>query len=260
MGVVALSLREGRLQMSKSIVALLSNRLNISAALASSALVLGGCLVNAAAETPRGPAPAATRDHRAPMIASPEIVELTARSFGDPRGSLEVAAPPLGTQDFTVSHWYRTSFAGDSVLGDVLGNRQAPSHGNFLAVRLRGDGVLSFEVDQDEAGTNYAAVDSGGARINDGAWHYLVYTRRGGELSVFVDGNRIARAGNPNAAAADLLAATPFRLGRSLPDCCSNYVDVPGAYADVTIVPGRALNDDEVRASHADALRRAPRS
>src|SRR5262249_35830654 len=81
-------------------------------------------------------------------------VELGAKDFYDPESHVDfgVNAAHFGTRDFTVVHWYRTRFAELGHHGDVLGNREAPSHGNFLSIRVRGDGRLTFEVDQDESG------------------------------------------------------------------------------------------------------------
>lgn len=179
----------------------------------------------------------------------PRVVLVRDGDGAGPGTYVDLGAAGLGAESFTISHWYSTTFARPGALGDVIGNRQAASHGNFVSVRINGDGKLAFEVDEDDAGTRYAAVDSGPRRVNDGRWHHLVYTRRGGELAIYIDGEQVARAGSPSQPAAALRDATPLRLGRSLPPCCANFVAVPGAYADVQIVVGQALAPAIQRAS-----------
>ena len=176
----------------------------------------------------------------------PAVIAVAGGTDGPAPGTyVDLGTLGLGTSDFTISHWYSTSFDVAGTHGDVIGNRQAPSHGNFVSVRVHGDGTLAFEVDEDDRATHYTAVDSGTHRVNDGRWHHLAYTRRGRELAIFIDGAQVARAGSPAATPARLVDQTPFRIGRSLPPCCSNYQTVAGAYADVEVIP-HALTADEI--------------
>jgi hypothetical protein len=162
------------------------------------------------------------------------------RSPGDLTAYLSLGSLlDVGTDDFTLSHWYRTTFRQPRRLGDVLGNRQDPSHGNFFSVRMRGDGTVSVELDQDEQGTNYVAIDTGALRVNDGQWHHLAYTRQGGELRLYVDGRPIASGSTPSGEPTHLASGRDFRLGRSLP-AGGTFTSLPGAYALVRLV-GRAL-------------------
>jgi hypothetical protein len=206
------------------------------------------------------PAPDTVLDIDTPPITPPAPSVLTVADGDGPAPGtyVDLGASGLGAADFTISHWYATTFAGDGFLGDVLGDRESPSHGNFVSVRMNGHGELAFEVDGDDDGTHYTAIDSGAHRVNDGRWHYLAYTRHGGELAIYIDGEEVARGGSPADAPAKLLDQTPFRLGRSLPPCCQSFVAIPGAYADVRILAGRALDADEVAAiAHEGATPRA---
>jgi hypothetical protein len=162
----------------------------------------------------------------------------------------------VGTDDFTLTHWYRTTFRRPRRLGDVLGNRQDPSHGNFFSVRMHGEGILSVELDQDEQGTNYVAIDTGAMRVNDGQWHHFAYARRGGELRLCVDGRPIASASTPSGEPTRLASGRDFRLGRSLP-AGGTFTSLPGAYALVRLV-GRALSDGEVRADYVAGAKSMP--
>jgi hypothetical protein len=174
------------------------------------------------------------------------LISVTARSPSDASSHVDLGpVMNVGTQDFTMSHWYRTTFRQPSALGDVLGNRNAPSHGNFVAVRLRGDGVLRVELDEDEGGTNFVGVDSGQRTVNDGTWHHLAYTRRGGTLTLYIDGQPVARAATASGEPTNLTSPVGLRIGRTL--SFPNYWTIPGAYADLRIVYGRALGDPEIR-------------
>ena len=159
----------------------------------------------------------------------------------------------VGTDDFTITHWYRTSFRQPRRLGDVLGNRQDSSGGNFFSVRMHGEGVLSVELDDDEQGTNYVAIDTGAMHVNDDQWHHFAYARRGSELRLYVDGRLIAAGSTRSGEPTRLASGRDFRLGRSLP-AGGTFTSLPGAYALVRLV-GRALNDDEVRADYAAGAR-----
>jgi hypothetical protein len=163
----------------------------------------------------------------------------------------------VGTNDFTLSHWYETSFQGEGVHGDVVGDRWDASGGNFFSVRMGGNGALAVELDQDAHGTNYVAIDSDARRINDGAWHHLAYVRHGGEVRLYVDGERIASARTASGEPTELLGRREVRLGRSLPDCIGNFVAIPGAYANVRLQP-RALSDADVRSVFAESLGTLP--
>jgi hypothetical protein len=112
-------------------------------------------------------------------------------------------------------------------------------------VRLRTNGTLSVELDQDDSGSNYVAVDSGQRTVNDGAWHFLTYTRRHGLLALYLDGQLLARRGTASGEPTQLNSPVGLRLGRTL--SFPNHFTIPGAYADVRIVYGRALDEPEIR-------------
>lgn len=175
------------------------------------------------------------------------LIWLSARSPEDPSSFVDLGPiMNVGTQDFTISHWYRTTFGRpQSLLGDILGNRVAPSNGNFIAVRLRSNGTLSVELDQDDGGSNYVAADSGQRTINDGAWHFLTYTRRGGLLALYLDGQLVARNSTASGEPTNLNSPVGLRLGRTL--SYPNHATIPGGYADVRILYGRALDEREIR-------------
>lgn len=80
------------------------------------------------------------------------------------------AVGAFGNRDFTVSHFFLTPHQSPGTVSDVVGNRTSYSHGNFFAVRMRGDGTLTVELDQDTSGTNYVGFVADGVRVNDSSF------------------------------------------------------------------------------------------
>jgi hypothetical protein len=124
----------------------------------------------------------------------------------------------FGIADFTVALWLKTT--EQQRYFDIVGNRTAPSHGNFFSMRMTGNypgqpsGRISIEVDQDDGGTNYTAMESQITNLNDGRWHHVVAVRAGPSLTLYVDG-MFAGSGAGKGTAA-IKNGNPFRLGASL--------------------------------------------
>ena len=124
----------------------------------------------------------------------------------------------FGTSEFTVALWLKTQ--EQQRYFDIVGNRTAPSHGNFFSMRMTGNypgqpnGRITVEVDQDDSGTNYTALESQITNLNDGRWHHVMAVRAGPSLTLYVDGMFAgSRAGKGTA---DIKNSNPFRLGASL--------------------------------------------
>lgn len=165
----------------------------------------------------------------------------------DPDGYVDFgnAVGALGTSDFTITHWYRTSFDAPGQLADVLGNRTAYSHGNFIAVRIRGDGTITAELDQDGWGTNYVAVWGYVWPVNDGEWHHLAYVRSGATLLIYIDGEPKDISATDSGAPTWISGASSFRLGRRLPYYGGNFTSIEASFDDLRLYD-RALSDGEI--------------
>lgn len=124
----------------------------------------------------------------------------------------------FGTSDFTVALWLKT--AEQQRYFDIVGNRTAPSHGNFFSMRMTGNypgqpnGRISIEADQDESGTNFVAVESKITNLNDNGWHHVMAVRAGPSLTLYVDGMFAGSSAGKGTAA--IRNGNPFRLGASL--------------------------------------------
>jgi hypothetical protein len=124
----------------------------------------------------------------------------------------------FGTADFTIAFWVNTR---ETVrVFDLIGNRTASSHGNFICIRMTGNhesmphGQIIAEVDEDGNGTNYVAVIGNISGLNDGQWHNVSLSRQGSMLSLYIDG--VLAGSQTGAGVANIANGNDFRVGRSL--------------------------------------------
>lgn len=161
----------------------------------------------------------------------------------------------FGRAPFAVSHWFRTAYTGPpSHLGDVLGNRRAPSHGNFLSARFRGDGKFSVELDEDSFGTNYVEAALAPGAVCDSRWHHLAYVRQGCELTLYLDGAAAVTTRTESGETTDIAGVYPFRVGCSLDGWPGNYRALPFELDDLRIY-SEALSPATVRSLHKLGMR-----
>ncbi|MDI1445196.1 LamG domain-containing protein [Polyangium sp. 6x1] len=176
------------------------------------------------------------------------VLTIQPTSYNDVNGYVDFgkSAGRFGTADFTISHWYQTSFSGSGIHGDILGNRLAGSTGNYISVRLLGDGRISVELCEDYAGKNYvSAVSDAATAVNDGQWHHLAVVREGGLVSLYIDGLLAAWGNTSIWEPTNLEGLSSFRIGRRLPAFYSNFHTIAASYEDLRVFP-RALSDTEV--------------
>lgn len=94
-------------------------------------------------------------------------------------------AGDVGTADFTLSFWIRTSSSGREQ--GVIGKRPVCGHASFLDVRVTPTGRLGIELDGSSSGSNYAYLGSNAA-VNDGVFHHVALVRKGTTASLILDG------------------------------------------------------------------------
>ena len=184
---------------------------------------------------------------RTPGPFGTNVISIVPTDIYDTNGYVDLGdVGAFGVADFSITHWYKTSFSGPGKHGDILGNRVDGSLGNFISVRLVGSGTVSVEFAEDEEGTNSVALVGDPAfGVNDGQWHHLAYTRSGATVSLYIDGiladTRDTGSGNPT-----YIAGThSFRIGRRLPTEYDDFHTIPASYEDVRIFD-HALDEGEV--------------
>jgi hypothetical protein len=155
----------------------------------------------------------------------------------------------FGTDDFSVYLDFKTNEKYRYF--DIVGNRTAPSHGNFLSIRMTGkhekwsEGILVVEVDEDESGKNHIVIYSGKSGLNDGYWHTLVVVRIGKNLALYIDGNP-DRTGTSATGIANIKNGNDFKLGRSLVDSQENKFTPNAVYKNLYVYD-RALTQNEIK-------------
>ncbi|MEU2561192.1 sialidase family protein [Streptomyces longispororuber] len=153
---------------------------------------------------------------------------------------------PLGTRDFTASLWFRHSATrGEQPLlwmGGVGGNqpqvwlRDEPAEDRLTGLITTREG---------SAPPRSASLSARGA-YDDDEWHHVVLRRGGGQLSLFVDGEKATRADVPGSVS----RTSPF--GVHVGQRVDSRAHFTGDIDEVWVV-ARALSDDEVA-----ELRRSP--
>ncbi|MDI1478901.1 LamG domain-containing protein [Polyangium sp. y55x31] len=175
------------------------------------------------------------------------VLTIVPTSIADYRGYVdfgEVAA--FGTTDFTITHWYRTTFSGSGKKGEILGNRMKDAKGNFISVYLNGDGTIRVELCEDPWGKNFVSLVSDPSfAVNDGQWHHLAYVREGGMVSLYIDGLFAAWSNTGGWEPTNLDGLQSLRIGRRLPAFYTDYHTIPASFEDLRIFH-RALNDTEI--------------
>ncbi len=160
-------------------------------------------------------------------------------SFGEKIGQ-------FGIHDFTIAFWVQTLEAYRAF--DLVGNRTAGSHGNFVSIRMMGkhesraNGLITAEVDQDENGTNYINVESKTAGFNDGKWHHVAVVRQDKFLRLYVDG--VLSGSNTGNGIANIANGNDFKIGRSLIGFYYKFAP-KGSFSDLRVYD-MALNDTQV--------------
>ena len=149
------------------------------------------------------------------------------------------APSQFGTSDFTVAFGMKILDAYGQKALHVIGNRSTAGHGNFFSIRLKNQKHLTFEVDENKSGKNYAFLDSK-RPLNDGKWHHIVAVRQGRVLKLYIDGE-LSDEGVSKTGIANITTDAVLLLGaRGLRTAIAQYEDLR--------IYHTALNAAEVKA------------
>jgi hypothetical protein len=151
----------------------------------------------------------------------------------------------FGLADFTISAWIKTSTA--KYMGLLTKNSQCGPSASLFRLEVTSGGVSYLSVQQDNLGTNTATVTSSKV-VTDGAWHYIVATRSGAVLNMFVDGVLSGTTTGPGAAN---ISSTAL-LSMGWDDC--EQMDYNGLLDDVAVWSGVALSLSDVQSIYARQL------
>jgi hypothetical protein len=142
------------------------------------------------------------------------------------------AAGALGTSHFTIAFWVKMNNPSESGVVELLGNRKNVGYGNYVSIRMRGDGTVVAELDQDTTGSLHNTVESDRVRINDGQWHHVALVRYDEWISLYVDGVRLATNAK---GIVNLTGAHNLVAGRILPADVPGVVSAPMLLDDIRV-------------------------
>lgn len=148
-------------------------------------------------------------------------------------GESDTTTFDFGTGDFSVSLWFKTSFAGAGAR--MISTRTICTNDEFWEVNV---GAGKFIPCLDDPSGNLACV-AGVATVNDDEWHHGVFTRDGLDLISYIDG--VVDDTATASILIDLNNDAPLRIGDSV--CANDYV----GHIDEVRVYNRVLSASEVK-------------
>ncbi|MBE9067370.1 LamG domain-containing protein [Leptolyngbya cf. ectocarpi LEGE 11479] len=145
----------------------------------------------------------------------------------------------FGTSDFTVAFGMKAQGTYGQKALHVIGNRSTSGHGNFFSIRMKQQGQLTFEVDENTRGKNYAFLNSK-RPLKDSKWHHIAAVRQGRSLKLYIDGE-LSDEGTSKTGIANIITDTVLFLGaRGLKTPIAQYEDLR--------IYHTALNAEDIRA------------
>ena len=165
----------------------------------------------------------------------------------------------FGTSDFTIAFGMKVQGTYGQKVLHVIGNRSTSGHGNFFSLRMKNKGQLTFEVDENSRGKNYAVLNSK-RPLKDGKWHHIAAVRQGRSLKLYIDGE-LSDESTSKTGVANITTDAVLLLGaRGLKTAIAQYEDLRIYHtalnaADVrALVPpvNRPLRDGEIELVAAD--------
>jgi hypothetical protein len=166
-------------------------------------------------------------------------IKINGKAAGLPGLSLGNEPGRFHPHDFTVAFGMKVLDTFGQTNFNVIGNRGMMGHGNGFSIRLENDRRLTFEVDGDAKGKDYAVVTANRA-LTLGKWHHVAAVREGLSLKLYLDGE-LAGECLSKTGIAFINPTTLLRLGAS-PVRKTPVVE----YEDLRLYHQKALNATEV--------------
>jgi len=123
----------------------------------------------------------------------------------------------FGTSDFTIEFYIKTT-AADNNAQFLIAKRSVCGHASFFNVGIT-NGVVYFEIDQDNNGTNINDLTSTTA-VNDGTWHHVALVRSGTSLTFYIDG--VASGSETNSFITNVNNSDNLTIGGFGSNCTTN--------------------------------------
>lgn len=143
-------------------------------------------------------------------------------------------AGDVGTGDFTLALWLRTTASGRHE--GIIGKRPSCSHGSMFDIRLDPTGKVYVELDGSSGGLNYNFLPSTAA-VNDGAFHHVALVRKGTAASLYVDG--LLQVTKSTAGITNVVNSANLIAGKSVCTGVDGTQHFTGALDEIVLGPDR---------------------
>ena len=152
----------------------------------------------------------------------------------------------LGTRDFTISCWIKTTHTEKMMVWQESGAGGGGDNQTWLRLGDNTtDRLIRFDTEDGGGGNIINFGDGPSTAVSDGNWHNLVCVREGGVTRLYVDGEMAAEMikGTPK----DVSNSGDFKIGGQEGPAGEYHTFFTGMIDDLSIYT-RAMNDEEVTA------------
>ncbi len=152
----------------------------------------------------------------------------------------------FGTEDFTVSTWFKVDEGVNEFYYLILAKRLPGTAGSWYQIVYQNNSKVSFGLHQDSS--NYINLYND-KPVNDGRWHHALGSRKNGVAYFYVDGELI----DSGASNFDVSSTNDLKIGGYGDATSVQHFD---GWIDNVAIWNRALNDGEVLGVYEEGLAR----
>lgn len=170
----------------------------------------------------------------------------------------------FGKKVFTIAFGMMTLSTHKQKDLDIIGSRNVDGHGNWFSLRQQQGRVLTFEVDENNKGKNYALAKTEKV-LTANKWCHIVVVRKGATLKIYHDGILVAEGKAKSGNVANINNKNAVRLGHYKRHVAKAKFEDLRVYHHVfdeeqikSLLPpvGGLLKDGELELTAADGSRR----